>query len=281
MMNWSYGKSRFSADHPVAIHPDVARLVFFETVGVGITGRVEPVPAPALAIVWRSQQPFDLALVSAGGAVRQKSVDVGDRGRQPDEIQAQAAQERCPVGRVGRRQTKTLQPGQHEAIDVIGDPRGVLDFGNNRTRWRTKCPVRARIFLDLAGALGPGGALIDPILHALDFGRRQRLGLGGHARDFLGRAGQRRPQPTFAALAGHDVLPQLAAGQRAGPLVEPQTGLLLLRAVAGVAMLFEKWLDIAGEVDLGFGRANRNRTQAARQCNRRQGSQLARDFRHG
>ena len=50
-------------DDPVAIEPDAARLVLLEAVGVGVAGGVEPVPAPALAVVRRGEQPLDQLLV--------------------------------------------------------------------------------------------------------------------------------------------------------------------------------------------------------------------------
>ncbi len=48
------------ADDPVAIEPDLPRLVLFVAVGVGIARGVEPDPPPALAVVRRRQQPVDL-----------------------------------------------------------------------------------------------------------------------------------------------------------------------------------------------------------------------------
>ena len=46
-------------DDPVAVEPDLARLVLLVAVGVGVAGRVEPEPAPALAVVGRGEQPVD------------------------------------------------------------------------------------------------------------------------------------------------------------------------------------------------------------------------------
>ena len=43
-------------DDPVAIHPHEPRLVFFETVRIGIAGRIEPDSAPAFAIMGRCEQ---------------------------------------------------------------------------------------------------------------------------------------------------------------------------------------------------------------------------------
>jgi hypothetical protein len=46
-------------DDVVTIGPDRARGVLFVTVAVGITRRVEPVPAPALPVMRRRKQAFD------------------------------------------------------------------------------------------------------------------------------------------------------------------------------------------------------------------------------
>ena len=46
-------------DDVVTIGPDRTRGVLFVTVAVGVTCRVEPVPAPALAVMRRRKQAFD------------------------------------------------------------------------------------------------------------------------------------------------------------------------------------------------------------------------------
>ena len=85
-------------DHPVAIEPDAARLVLLEAVGVGIARRVEPVAAPALAVVRRRQQPVDLLLVGVRDFVGQERIDFFDRRRQADQIETQAAEQRDAIG---------------------------------------------------------------------------------------------------------------------------------------------------------------------------------------
>ena len=56
-----------SVDHPVAIAPRVRHgEVGGFARGVGVTGQIEPVPAPSLAIVRRRQQPFDQFRESIG-----------------------------------------------------------------------------------------------------------------------------------------------------------------------------------------------------------------------
>ena len=57
-------------DDPVAVEPDLARLVLLVAVAVGVAGRVEPVPRPALAVVRRGEQPVDQLLVGVAGSCR-------------------------------------------------------------------------------------------------------------------------------------------------------------------------------------------------------------------
>ena len=53
----------------------------------------------------------------------------------------------------------------------------------------------------------------------------------------------------FATLAGHDVVPHVAAGEGRAGFVEPQAAFLLFRPVARQAMPGEQRLDVASEVD--------------------------------
>ena len=55
---------------PVAIFPDGARLIEGVAVGIGVARQVEPVPAPALAVVRRGEQPIDHFLVGVRRVVR-------------------------------------------------------------------------------------------------------------------------------------------------------------------------------------------------------------------
>ncbi len=52
-----------SVDHPVAVLPHLAWCIDGVTVGIGVARHVEPVAAPSLAVVRRSEQPVDDAFV--------------------------------------------------------------------------------------------------------------------------------------------------------------------------------------------------------------------------
>ena len=71
-------------DHVIAVRPGVgARLVLVVAVGVAVMDHVEPVPAPALAVVRAGQQAVDQPLVGVGptGPPRTPSTSSGVGGR--------------------------------------------------------------------------------------------------------------------------------------------------------------------------------------------------------
>ena len=91
--------SRLSAaDDPVAIPPGVrAGLVELEAVRIGITGQVEPVLRPPLAVLGAGEQPIDEPFVGAGSLVVKKAFLELQRRRQAGQVEAQTAHERGSV----------------------------------------------------------------------------------------------------------------------------------------------------------------------------------------
>ena len=85
-----------------------------------------------------------------------------------------------------------------------------------------------------AGVVGPDGPLLDPGPDELTCSAVRRSPLGGMA-----SSGSSPDDPAdqraLAGLARHDRRPLGAASEGPGPVVEPEVGLLLLGAVAGVA----------------------------------------------
>ena len=86
-------------DDPVAISPGVrAELVVFVPVALAVTSQVEPPSRPADAVLWRFEQPIDQPRIGIGGVVPGECIDLVGRGRQSDQVEAQAPDERQPVG---------------------------------------------------------------------------------------------------------------------------------------------------------------------------------------
>ena len=92
-------------DHPIAIGPHLPDLIFLIAVGIGIARGIQPVAAPTLAIMRRLQQPVHLLLVGALAFVLQEGVHFRNGGRQADQVQTYAPQQRDAVGFGGWLQT--------------------------------------------------------------------------------------------------------------------------------------------------------------------------------
>jgi len=142
-------------DDPIAIDPLVARFVFFETVGVGVAGNVEPVAAPFLAVGGTGQQVVD-ERVDGGGRIAgvggEEGANLGGGWWQADDVQENPAHER-PGARGGER-------GEIVCREAVVDPRidGMLiREGEGRFLGHLPRPV-----------LVVGGALFDPL--AKEFG---------------------------------------------------------------------------------------------------------------
>ena len=126
-------------DHPVAIAPGVGITIAGRAVAeehrapirhagaVGVASDIQPVPRPALAIVWRSEQLVDQLRISFGRVVGEESVDLLGRRRQPDQVIG-GTPDQCPfVGRASGFQTLLLDLGEDETIDWGLRPSRVLD----------------------------------------------------------------------------------------------------------------------------------------------------------
>ena len=115
-------------DHPVAIEPHRARGVLFITVGIGVARRVEPDARPAFAVVGRREQTIHLFLVGLGAWVGEEGVDFLGSRRKPDEVEAEAAQERDAVGLGGGFQALFVETREDEGVDGSADPIGAADL---------------------------------------------------------------------------------------------------------------------------------------------------------
>ncbi len=134
-------------------------------------------------------------------------------------------------------------------VDRIAVPGRISRCRYGGSDCRAECPVVARV----AGWLlvgGGRGSLVDPGPNQGDLVGRQRLALGGHPLCEIGR-GDLGDQQALAALGRLDRRTALAAAPGRRRRIEPQGGLALERAVAGVAPGLQDRLDLAEVVDLG------------------------------
>ena len=161
-------------DHPVAVAAGFADGVVGAVAGrVGVAGDVEPVASPALSVGTRSEEPVDDPLPGIGGGVVEKGADLGGRRREAGEIEGDAAEEGAPIGERRRFQPSSFQPGDDEAVDVVGHEPRIRD-GRRRCCQRTcKAPPRSGGFPRHAAKAGfkhtriggtgsdPGGEVVD------------------------------------------------------------------------------------------------------------------------
>ena len=88
-------------NHPVAIRPHLAIVVVVETIGIGITGGIQPIMRAMFAKVLGSQQPINQLRVGVIRFIVDESLDLFDGGGQPGQIQSHAA-DQLPLVRLGR-----------------------------------------------------------------------------------------------------------------------------------------------------------------------------------
>ena len=242
-------------DDPIAIEPDEPRLVLFEAVGIGIARRVEPEPAPALAVMRRGEQAIDLLLVGVGTAV-------GKEGSRP-------------LSRVGGRPIRS-RLARRSSVARSASGEGFKLARSSRSRTNASTGLRTQSGRLVRGAAGRTGGTKAQCF----------LGSGSLAADVSGQAAplaiQRRTRSIFSAvsgwppmgmrvcasaalrrwtrvlfagIAGHDNVP-------AGLDIEAQAGHLHLGPVAAIARLGKDRLDLAREVDVPCRLQHSNRQDA-------------------
>ncbi len=168
------------AHHPVAVGVAVGvAALFLEDVafGIRIARDVQPVARPAFAEPRIGQEPvhelFQGLRIGIGG----EGFDLLGGGRQAEEIEIRAADERRPV-RLGRkRQPFFREGGEDEGVQRLPDARGVGQRGRGGSLHRLEGPMRA----DLLGGGGftPDGQRRDQ--------RQRGQQRGGHAGPDIGK----------------------------------------------------------------------------------------------
>ncbi len=246
-------------NHPITPGPLLAREVLFVTVAVSVAGRVQPVPRPFLTVVLALEQAVGECSDGARQILARRAGKVRHfrrRRRQADEIEVKPATQL--LGRGGWRK---LQPFLRQAR---GEERihrrhsGLLaDRRHGRLDRRLEGPVP-----------GVRSALGDPaaeFFHIRGFHRMFLLRGRHHFVGVLG--GETGDERACFRLAGHDGgVVRFSTFQRAVPHVQSEVALtlLLIRPVAGQAMIRQDGLDVAVEQNLPCRTGREQRGQAGK-----------------
>ena len=102
----------------------------------------------------------------------------------------------------------------------------------------------------------PLRSLVDPGSQQRHLSRRQSLPTEGHVESII-FTGHQMDQPAAGAVSRLNYRPRVAAAKGVRLVVQPQTALLHLLTVAGVALPFQKGLNLAAEIDLSLERRRR------------------------
>ena len=169
------------ADHPVAVEPDRARLVLLVAVASRRSGRRRASAGPSARRSAARRAAARPASVQASGLrVGQERVDLLERRRQADQVEAEPAQQRDAVGRgeaarpsFSSRASTNRSMGCVHAASPAGagrDVRAARRPSASSRRWSDR------------RAVGPRGPFVDPLAQQGDLRLGQRRLLEGHAR---------------------------------------------------------------------------------------------------
>ena len=237
-------------DDVIAIRPHLARHVLLVAIAVRVTRRVEPVAPPAFAVMRRGQQLLGGLLVSVLRRVIEERIHLLHRRRQAHQVQVQPAQQRDAIRLRRRLQSLGIKFREDEVVDGRADPSLIARRDNLGAHGCFEGPMLFRIFL--AGRhrhRGPRDALINPRAQQAHLLGSQAVALLWHLEVGM-RVRHRLNQHTLRAASGNDDVraEALAALERRGFFIEPQGGLLLLRTVAGPAVVLEDGLNVLREI---------------------------------
>ncbi len=273
-------------EHPVPPQPHLASRVHVDAAGVGVTRGVEPRRRHALGVaravgLFREQlvDPVRPCALRVGPFLREESIDLLRSRRESGQIEEQSADARLGVGRRTRRHALLLELREHESVDRIRGPAGVLRFrrvGNGRSNGRDEGPVRLVV-----------RALRDPSPHDLAFvgGERPPPALRRrHAHVFVG-ARDAAQELAPVGTPRHDRRVTVADGGRDLREVEAQLGLTLARvgSVTPEAPIREDRADVAVVTDRlrRDTRPLRRRSEEHETCGGREESGCYRGASHG
>ena len=168
-------------------------------------------------------------LIGVAALIVDEGIDFGGGWRKANQIETQAA-EQCDAIGLGRgRELLTVEAGEDEGVDGIGDPLRIRDRGELGADGRNEGPVfldgfHLRTWTSLFAFAGrPFGALIDPGFDGRDLGGIERLAAHWH-RDEARKPGDALIKRALVGLARDDGLAVFATRKGAGFGVEAQAG---------------------------------------------------------
>ena len=110
------------ANDPVAIRPHRPQVIVLITIGIRISGQIEPAGGPLFAEMLGLQQAVDMGFKKFSRRIPLEGGHLLDRGRQADEIQIQASQQDSRLRFWRRFETRLFDPLQNEEIEFAGGP---------------------------------------------------------------------------------------------------------------------------------------------------------------
>ena len=245
-------------DDVVAVAPGVGPVVvLLEPAGVRVARHVQPVAAPALAVVRRVEQPVYQPLPGAARRVGEVLVDLRRRRRQAGQVEICPAQERQPVGLRRRGHARVTPRCLQETVDGMRVRSRRRHGSAHRALERPVLPRARRQAAALqrlprvGGRRGRRGVpvrpAVDPGAHRLQLAGTERVAAHRHWR--LVQAGHHPEQAAVLGAPRHQRRSARAAFQRAVTGAQVEAGKLRRRAVAVPAAPLHDGADVVGERD--------------------------------
>ena len=264
-------------DHPVAPQMHLPEAIEVIAAGIGVARLIQPRQREPFAIMRRGEEALDQLPVGVRAFIRDEVVHGRHRRRQAGQVEREPANERVAVGFGIGLEPFLFQRTEDEAIHVIARPLLVLHFRRSGTFRR-----------DIRPMLRPLRALHDPAAQQVHLRGGQLLArLGGrHVVVVFRRECDDGEQAALLRLACDEGKPAgIKFLERVFLQVQAQAGLafVLVRAVAGVAVLGKDGADVAPEIDRQrSGRCSRTGGNGEPQAPRHQQSRVKMSrFDHG
>ncbi len=235
---------------PISPGPHRAIDVRLISVGIRIAGYVEPIHGHAFTILRQRQQSVHQSLVGIFACVRQKRVDLLERGWQARQIKPQSPQQPFLRSRWTRLKSFRLHPRPDKPVDRILRPGRDLHIRQGRRGNRSERPM-----------LLPLGPLFDPATQHVDFVVVERqFGIDRwHPLRLVTRRDALPQEAVLQIMWLNDRLIRIGLSKHAVPRVQPQIGLSMrgIRTMTGKAAISQNRPHILSELDCLRLRARR------------------------